>query len=76
LEKVVTASPSKIIPSVSTVLYGAGNIQHNIEIEKIMEKEKDSEAVEILAHKQSSSEVVNCIRASTASKVGPVSPEK
>jgi hypothetical protein len=41
LEKVVTASPSRIIPSVSTVFYGAGDIQHNTKMGKFMEKVKD-----------------------------------
>jgi hypothetical protein len=41
LEKVVMASTNKIIPPVSTVLYGAGDIQHKVEIGKFMEKVKD-----------------------------------
>jgi hypothetical protein len=62
MEKVVTASTSKIIPSVSTVLYGAGVIQINTGNGKFMEKVKESEAVGVLVPKQGSIEVVNCIR--------------
>ena len=43
---------------------------------KFKEKVSESEAVEVLVPKQSSIEVVYCIRTKAAAKVGPVSPEK